>query len=210
MMRDISKREVAELACRILGVTILALFTVEIIVVPVQVLIGISDIMRGNRTSSVGATLLGGSLSAVLHMAVVCFLWTRSGWIARQIVRDEDNASRWPHVRVVDLQVAAFSTLGLLSLIYGVGYFCRSLGVYIDSRYSPVFGRQLSVISWLAMESTLASLAYAALGAWLVFGSRQIVRFIRRLRRPDFDEPDEADTMSNEQSRHGSSNLLEP
>jgi hypothetical protein len=114
------------------------------------------------------------------------------------------------HVRVVDLQVAAFSTLGLLSLIYGVGYFCRSLGVYIDSRYSPVFGRQLSVISWLAMESTLASLAYAALGAWLVFGSRQIVRFIRRLRRPDFDEPDEADTMSNEQSRHGSSNLLEP
>jgi hypothetical protein len=201
MTRDISKREVAELACRILAITILALFAVQIIVVPVQVLIGISEIMRGNRTTSVGATLLGGSMSAVLHLAVVCFLWTRSGWIARQIVRDEDNASRWPHVRVVDLQVAALSTLGMLSLVYGVGYFCRSLGVYIDSRFSPMFGTQLSVISWLAMESTLASLAYAALGAWLVFGNRQIVRFIRRLRRPEFDDPDDAHSMSSEHSR---------
>jgi hypothetical protein len=138
MTRDISKREVAELACRILAVTILAFLAVQIIVVPIQVVIGISEIIRGNRTNGVSATVLGGSMSAVLHLAAVCFLWTRSGWIAKQIMRDDDNTGRWPRVCVLDPQVAAFSTLGILTLIYGVGYFCRSLGVYIDSLYSPI------------------------------------------------------------------------
>jgi hypothetical protein len=184
------KREVAELACRILAVAILALSVFQIIVVPVQIVIGLYDLMRGYRNTSTGFTLIGGSVSAVLHLALVCFLWTRSGWIASKIVPDDIGESHWPRIRTKDFQVAAFSTVGVVMFIYGIGYFCRSLGIYLDSLYSPLLGRGLTFITWLTLEWTLASLAYIALGLWLIVGSRNIVRFIRRMRKPDFHEDD--------------------
>jgi hypothetical protein len=206
-----TQREVAALACRILAVTILALSAVRIIVVAAQVLMSIYQVMRGYRTDSIEATLIGGSVSAVLHLAIVCFLWTHSAWIAKKMVPEDDDARRWPHIRVADLQVAAFSTLGVFSLLYGVSYFCRSLGVYIDSFHSinSIYAPGLTFANWLAMESTLSSLAYAGLGLWLVLGSRQIVRFVRRLRRPEFDDPDELHGPAEEQDSPASPNLVE-
>jgi hypothetical protein len=185
-----SKREVAELACRILAVTILALSVFRIIVVPVQIVMGLYDVMRGYRSTGTGFTLLGGSVSAVLHLALVCFLWTRSDWIARKIVPQESGTDvRWPRFRVKDFQVAAFSTVGMVMFIYGVGYFCHSLGVWW--RYGWLNAPPRTLSTWLSMDWTLASLAYMALGAWLIVGSRKIVRFIRLLRKPEFHEDDE-------------------
>jgi hypothetical protein len=126
-----SKRDVAELACRILAFTILALGIYEILFVPLAVVAGLWDLMRGGPGSGMGVSLLIGSVSSVLTLALVCFLWTRTEWVARKLVPDDGRNSRWPHIRVVDLQTAAFSTVGVVAVLMGVGALCRSLGLYL-------------------------------------------------------------------------------
>jgi len=170
-----TKREVAELACRILAVSMLALTAVQIIVVPVQIVMGLYSYMHGYGARIAGAQMIGSSVSAVLYFGLVCFLWTRSDWIAGKIMPSEGADSGWPRLRVLDLEVAAFSTVGILTLVYSAGYFCRSLGASLDSLQSdglgfqsgPLYsGSRLSFAAFLAMESTLTSLAYAAIGVW--------------------------------------------
>ena len=179
-----SKREVAELACRILALSILALSVFQVIVMPVQIVMGLYGLMHGYGPRLPGYSMLGSSVSAVLHLALVCFLWTRSSWIASKIVPHEASDWQWPRLRIADLQVAAFSTVGVITLVNSVGYFCRSLGIYFDSLSSPILpGSPLSFFSLLALEWTLASLAYAAVGFWLLVGSHRIVRFVRRLQQ---------------------------
>jgi hypothetical protein len=185
-----SKRDLAELACRFLALAVLVWFTTEIIVVPVEIVGHLFDRMRG-IDSEVGAFLLQHSLSAVLHLAVVTVLWTHARWIATKIAPDDDDAHDWPHVRVVDLQIAAFSTVGVLSLVYGAAWFAYSLGAYLDSRYSLLGMHNNNSSKWLTSEGLLSALAYTALGLWLVVGSRNIVRFVRRMRQPNFRNLDE-------------------
>jgi hypothetical protein len=126
----------------------------------------------------------------VLHLSVASFLWRRAAWIATKIAPDEDHAARWPMCRVTDLQIAAFSALGVLSLIYSAAWFSYSLGGYLNNLNSPLSTRGGSLATWLTSEGFLAALTYAILGLMLVVGSRNIVRFVRRLRLPRFEDPD--------------------
>jgi hypothetical protein len=119
-------------------------------------------------------------------------LWTRAWWIAEKLVPEDAKYSRWPHLRIADLQVVAFSMVGLFTLVSGVQYFARSVGLYIGILYSEHYARRITFFEWLTMEDTVGSLAECVLGLWLVLGSRGLVRVIRRLRRPEFEETAEA------------------
>jgi hypothetical protein len=136
-----------------------------------------------------GYAALFTSLATGFVLALVWFLWTRAWWVAEKLVPDDANYSRWPHIRSVDLQVVGFSMVGLFSLVDGIRYFTRSVGVYLGILYSENLGDStVTFLDWLIMEDTLASLATIAVGLWLVLGSRGIVRLIRRLRRPELYE----------------------
>jgi hypothetical protein len=179
-----TKRDVAELACRILALYYLVTNLHWFVSIPF-LSAGLREAQRGGSFAETGTVLLGAALGILFVLGVVWFLWTRSGWIAEKIVPNEANDSRWPHFRVADLQVVAFSMIGLMTLIDGVRYFSRSAGLYLsylyDSNHPAAY---VSLRDWLLMEQTLPSLLSIVLGLWLILGSRGVVRLIRRLQRP--------------------------
>jgi hypothetical protein len=145
------------------------------------------------------------SVATAFVLALVWFLWTRAWWIAEKMVPDDANYSRWPHLRVADLQVVGFSIVGLFSLVSSAQYFARSVGLYVGILYAERSAHRITFFEWLTLEDTVGSLAGCIIGLWLVLGSRGLVRLIRRLRRPEFEETAEplvppavspADTMS--------------
>jgi hypothetical protein len=78
---------------------------------------------------------------------------------------------------------------GLFTLVSSVQYFARSIGLYVGIQYGENYGqRKIAFLEWLMLEDTIGSLAGCVLGLWLVFGSRALVRLIRRLRRSEFAE----------------------
>ena len=191
-----SKREIAELACRILALTILVLSIFQIVVVPVQILMGIWNLVREQPGQGYGFTLLASSLSAVLHAALVSFLWSRSAWIATKLVPVDASASVLL-IRAADLEVAAFSTVGVIALLNSVWHLCRSIGRCLDlSRGGGLTpfraeGEGMSLGEWLLWEPTLEALATGAIAIWLILGSRATVQLLRRLRTAGIrEQPD--------------------
>lgn len=128
-----SKREVAELACRILALWFLVANLHALVGMPVSFFAGVWSLVSREGFNEYGISLVIGSLLFAFIAFVVWFLWTRSAWIASKLVPDDATYSRWPHIRVADLQVAAFSTVGLFVLIRGLRYFVHTMGIYFDS-----------------------------------------------------------------------------
>jgi hypothetical protein len=184
-----SKRDVAELTCRILALYYLVANLHSLIGMPLTLGMGGWSLIRHGGWDVMGIGLLFTALATGFVIVLVWFLWTRAWWIANKLVPDDANYSRWPRLRAADLQVVAFSTIGLITLVNSIRFFARSFGLYITMLNSDRFGeRRMTFFEWLIMEDTLASLVGCVVGLWLVLGSRGLVRLIRRLRRPQFDE----------------------
>lgn len=184
-----TKREVAELACRILALYYLVANLHSFLGLPVTLGMSLWQVMRHGDWDITGMGILFVALATGLVLVLVWFLWTRAWWIAEKLVPDDANYSRWPRVRAAELQVVSFSMVGLFTLVSSVQFFARSVGLYIGMLYADHFeGRRMTFLEWLTLEDTIGSLAGCVLGLWLVLGSRGLVRMIRRLRRPQFDE----------------------
>jgi hypothetical protein len=151
---------------------------------------GIWSVFQTGDWAVTGFTVLFTALATGFVGALVWFLWTRAWWVAEKLVPDNASYSRWPHVRAVDLEVVAFSTVGLFALVNNIQSLARSFGLFIGVLNSDRFGeRRITLMEWLTSEGALGSIAGCVLGLWLVVGSRGLVRLIRRLRRPEFHEP---------------------
>jgi hypothetical protein len=175
------------------ALTILLLSIFQIVVAPVQVLMGIWSLVRGGSGEGIGFSLLAASLSAVLHLAMVTFLWKRARWIATRLV-PEDVAEGRLKLRVTDLQVAAFSTVGVVFLLNSIWHLTRAVGRYLDvsrgdglSTFS-LGGRKMTFGDWLLWEPTLEGLVTGGIAIWLMLGSRSIVGWMRRLRKTGLRE----------------------
>jgi hypothetical protein len=144
--------------------------------------------LKNGEFEETGIAMLFIASATGFVLFLVWFLWTRSWWIAKKMVPDDANYSRWPRLRLADLQVVAFSMVGLFTLVNGVQYLARSFGLYFGSLYADQYDRHMSFLEWLTLDETLASIAGCALGLWLILGSRGIVRLIRRLRRQELHE----------------------
>jgi hypothetical protein len=175
-----SKRDVADLACRILALWLLIINAHYIILLPVAFGGGLVDFLWYREFSTIAFGLMCSGVSIILLLWFIWFLWSRSYWIAAQLIPENANYGRWTHIRVLDLQTAAFSVVGLVALLNAVHSFSQSLGHYIDAR--RMGGTYAGLIDWLGMPETLAAIANSALGLWLILGSRGIVKMIRKLR----------------------------
>jgi hypothetical protein len=143
---------------------------------------GMWDLIRFGDSSYAGLTLIFAAVGVLPLLAMIWFLWFRSDWVARKIVPDEGNYSRWPRIRAVDLQVVAFSTVGLLTFLSAIRSFFQSFGQYMHA--SRTLGADLTFVDWFTMERTLIAFVEGPLGLWLMFGSRGFVRMLRRMRAP--------------------------
>lgn len=175
-----SKRDVADLACRILALCLVVVNAQVIVLAPVGFGMGVWELIRYQEFAHVAFGLICVAVPVAMLLWFVWFLWSRSYWIATKLVPDDANYGKWPHIRVRDLQAAAFSVVGLVALFTAVQALSRSVGHYIDASRRP--GSNVEFADWLGMEGTLAALVNAALGLWLMLGSRSIVKMIRRLR----------------------------
>lgn len=180
-----SKRDVADLACRILALYLLIVNVEAIVLMPLQFGLGLWELVTQGQFAQIA---FGGMCMAVpvaMLLAMIWFIWSRSYWIATKLVPDDANYGRWPHIRVGDLQTAAFSVVGLVAFLTSVRFLSQSVGHYIDASRRPA--SNMGFMDWLGMEGTLAALANGALGLWLLLGSRGIVQMLRRLRRTSAD-----------------------
>jgi hypothetical protein len=183
-----TKREVSELACKILALYYLVANLHVFLSTPVSLGMTVWRAMRFGELDEAGIAMLFIAIATAFILLVVWFLWTRSWWIAKKMVPDDANYSRWPRFRVADVQVVAFSMVGLFTLVNGVQYLARSFGLYFGSLYADHYDRHMSFLEWVILDETLASIVGCALGLWLLLGSRGIVRLIRRFRRPELEE----------------------
>jgi hypothetical protein len=196
-----SKREVAELACRILALYYLVANLHSFLGLPITLGMGVWRVVQSGDWDVTGFAIVFTALATGFVIALVWFLWTRASWIAEKMVPHDANYSRWPHVRAADLQVVAFSMVGLFTLVNGFQSLARSFGLYIGVLNSEQYGeRRITFLEWLTLEDTLGSLVGCILGIWLLLGSRGLVRLIRRLRRPEFDEPIDESTAGHAES----------
>ena len=184
-----TKREVAELACRILALYYLVVNLHSLLGLPVTLGMTIWQAIQFGELGKAGIAMLFTAVATGLVILLVWFLWTRSGWIAEKMVPADANYSRWPRLRVADLQVVAFSMIGLLTFIEGARGFSRAVGLYVGALYSEnLYDPGITFLDWFATQDTLASLVSCVVGLWLILGSRGIVRLIRRMRRPELNE----------------------
>jgi hypothetical protein len=193
-----TKRDVAELACKILALFYLIANLHTFLTTPVSVGMTIWRALRYGEFEETGIAMLIIATATGFILLLVWFLWTRSWWIAKKMVPDDANYSRWPRLRVADVQVVAFSMVGLFTLVNGVQYLARSFGLYFGSLHADHYDRRMSFLEWLSLDETLASIVGCVLGLWLILGSRGIVRLIRRLRRPELHEGPEVSQENQE------------
>jgi hypothetical protein len=186
-----SPRDIAALSSRVLALAILAFCLSEFTATLALVLMSIGRMFSadgGFASVNAGEIFVGTLVFAIspgLRILAAWFLWTRAEWIASQLVPAPVTNTRWPRIRVVDIQTAAFSCVGLVFFLSGVRALCGYVSIFLEySSYSENF----SVWKLIHSEVFLASLASATLGAWLVLGSRGVVRIVRRLQRPAIDE----------------------
>jgi hypothetical protein len=196
-----SKREVAELACRILALYYLVVNLHSFVTLPITLGMGVWNAIQFGGWDATGIGILFIGLGTGCIIALVWFLWTRAWWIAEKLVPHDANYSRWPRVRAQDMQVVAFSMVGLFTLVNSFQSLARSFGMYVGVLNSDEYGeRRITFLEWLTLEGALGSLIGCILGLWLVLGSRGLVRLIRRLRRPEFDELTDESTAGHAES----------
>ncbi|MCU0878834.1 MAG: hypothetical protein MUF06_13710, partial [Pirellulaceae bacterium] len=100
-----STRELAELACRIIAVALLAFTLLEIAMGLASLLIPIGYAWRSSREMEPVEVLFGTVIVGIplaLRLVPVWFLWTRAEWISRQMVPYAENRSRWPRLRATN------------------------------------------------------------------------------------------------------------
>lgn len=179
-----STREVAELASRILALTLLCFSLFDVVAIVGLCLLSVERAFHAHSlgdVSNLGLGLVVYGIPIGLKLVMIWFLWTRADWVAQQIVPSPSTHSRWPRLRAADMQVAAFSCVGLVFLCWGVRNICALVAMVL---FEPFRGYSDTMLGDLIRsEPFIAALANVVIGTWLLLGSRGVVRWIRRLRQ---------------------------
>jgi len=196
-----STREVAELASRILALTLLCFSIFEVVAVVGMCLLSLERSIHADslgELSNLGVGLVVIGIPVALKLVVIWFLWTRADWVADKLVPQSGTYSRWPRVRAADMQVAAFSCVGLVFFCWGVRSLCGYVTVFLEmSRYS-----NLTLGEFFRSDVFVAAIANVVIGIWLLLGSRGVVRFVRRLRQEDRNDELPTPDTDMEQTEH--------
>ncbi len=176
----LTARDVAYLACRILAFCLLVQNISQLITAVTYLGSQVWEVIQGE---------IGGSRTIMItlmanyvfwYLGLIWLVWSNANWISRKIVPDERNAEIWPRVRLVDLQVAAFSVLGVYFFVSGMQR-AFSIGVSIMQVLTYNYPDE-SVLDWLLTGDSASMLVGIVGGLLLMFGSGGLVRLIRRIR----------------------------
>jgi hypothetical protein len=174
----LTRLEIAELACKIFALWVFA--HAALTIAPLLVFLFVAPFQLDS-----GRPFASSALFAVMpagEILVGVLLWTMSRAIGRRMVRDATAPVARTDIGAEHLMSIAFAVVG----IYAVWASCEGLLQKAASAFYIARERGIeSAWFWTDIEwksrllGTLGSLAF---GLWLLFGSRGIVRIVRRIR----------------------------
>ena len=122
--------------------------------------------------------------SFALTLGAGLFLFFRAETMAAVLVGPETESEEKPAVRSQNIQVIAFSTVGLVLSLQSVPHLINLILTYWFAREGWLYRSGTSPYTYIDF---LSSLLQFALGIWLLFGARGIAIVINRM-RGDFQE----------------------
>jgi len=185
-----TKREVGILACRLL-----ALYAWIQSLHYVPAVLDLSQLFYDpwSRQQYVLLELIASAVPFVLLLGLAIFVWRRAGlisaWIFAHDIQDHQlEPESNPHaVQLEDIQVVAFSTVGLWLLLdvmpQAAAYSVQLIYAYQLSDFD--LGYNLALLA-----KTIEVLLRVAAGFWLLFGARGLVNLLRKLRTAGVEKPD--------------------
>lgn len=168
-----TKREIASLACKILSIYALinALGTLQGFVTTFLMVFRISS---SALTTSEMWILLLSAMPFIMQAAFSIFLWLLSDGLAVVMTKDEgDGVKATSGHSLQDLLQLAFASIGVLEIGLAVPFFVRGLVVCL----MPV-SRQASFSRVEGIAFLLSALAQLAIGLYLLFGARGLMRAV--------------------------------
>ncbi len=159
-----NKREIAVLACKVLGVSaIIAAFQLPVF--------GLMNIL--NKSDGGIWLPIISILTITLPLGAGVFLWARAEVLAAQMVRGEETGSEKPILIGDDIQAMAFSVVGLFFFVQGFPRFLSEIVHYATQGWpSSGFYARLFSGSFLQLVLAIA----------LFFGGRGLVEIWKRIR----------------------------
>ncbi len=188
----LTRLEIAELACKILAVWILAHAALSI--TPLLLFLGAAAFQLNPGEAFTPCAVMGAVPLGELIVGVL--LWRNAKAIGRRMVRDQSMPVTRIDLDTEHLMTIAFAVIG----IYAV--WASSAGVLQKAAEAFYMSQMQGIASaafWADMRwnaSLIGTLGSLAFGVWLVFGSRGIVRFVRRI-------PGNGQTSSEDIAGHG-------
>lgn len=178
---QMTRRDIAGLACRIIAVYLLTQAVLSLAGGAVATLFGIASMISRGRTEfeyffGSAVYILPGIGSGLAGW----FLWAKSVRIAARMVPDEPVSISLGSVTAADLLSIALSISGVFVTLNAVAYIVRNFALITAERN---FSYWRSTSSW--NQTFWSAVVELALGIWLIFGSRGIAAIIRKLRHQD-------------------------
>lgn len=169
-----TKREIASLACKLLSI--------YAIINAVGSLQGfVTTFFSAFRVSSSALTtgemwiLLLSAMPFILQSIFAVFLWLLSDGLAIVMAKDEsiNGGNSTSSLNAHDILLMAFAIIGVLQIGLAIPFFVRGAVVYL---LPPPRRAPFDLFSGRAF--LLSALAQLAIGLYLLFGSRGLVRFV--------------------------------
>ena len=190
-----TKHEIAALACKILAIyaVIIALGSL-----PVSLQFATSgfssNVSRFSQLLQKPWTLVVALAPFILQTSSGVFLWMFADSIALAMVGETrippQISPQQTKLRSSDLQIVAFSVVGLLTLVEGISRIS-----HIATNYLFVTTTGAASTRVYFRESMMATAATAVIqmiiGLWLLFGSRGLVRVLKSVRDVGLDHPND-------------------
>jgi hypothetical protein len=172
---NMTRREIATLACKILALWMFAQAAFFIAGVILMAIISVAAIFtnRGFRWDElVGAAVTG--VPALGMLVIGLYFWFRAGRLADRMVSDDETPVTRPDITQADVMAVAFSAVGVFTLVPVFRDLAASFIRIAEDEYR--FSEYWASANWQArFWSSIIGLAFAL---WLIFGSRGIVRVV--------------------------------
>jgi hypothetical protein len=180
-----TKQEAGVLACRLLAMCGFFMFLLRI-----EELFGFSWGMFGSGhpyPPEARGLLIAFMISPLLILLFSLLVWFKAEKLTRKMLPYSEDSAEASAVTAKDLQVAAFSVVGLVAIVYALPQLC---GVIVDIFYTPDIShlRIGSIIAETWFKRSAVFLTEFLLGIALLFGSRGFVGFLYTIRHAGLKE----------------------
>jgi hypothetical protein len=161
-----TKKEIATLSFKLLGLYAILQLIDKLAYI-------ISYLIYGDLSGVKFLNFIAWTVPPSLFLICGIFLWFTAPSLASSLFRTTESDDKF-NASLIDVQIVAFSVVGLFVLAESFPSFVRAATWYFTTTSS---GR--SALS----GDLIAFLLRSTLGFWLLFGSRGIVGFIRKIRQ---------------------------